>query len=204
MQITSRQNGFTLIELLIAISIFALVSAISYGTLAQILEQRSRIEQERNHWRSLSIAMVLLEDDLSYAINRAVRNIDGTPVAAFVGQPADSRALSPPSLEFTRTGRWVLAHTSAPSVGRIAYRFQDNKLLREKWGELDRSPTSEPQSTVLLNGVEEISLRFLSPAGTWSTTWPVLPTKFALPAGVEIVIGFSENQSYRRLFVLNG
>jgi len=199
-----NQSGFTLLELLIAISIFALVSAISFGTLTQILEQRERINQERNHWRSLSILMAQLEDDLAFVINRGVRDIDGAPVAAFIGRAVDSRALSPPSLEFTRAGQWVLANNSAPAVGRIAYRLQDNKILRQQWVELDRSPTSEPSSSVLLNDVEELNLRFLSPGGKWSSTWPAQQSKYALPTGVEIIITTSSNKTYRRLLVTNG
>lgn len=199
-----NQNGFTLLELLIAISIFALVSAISFGTLTQILEQRERINQERDYWRSLSILMTQLEDDLAFAINRSVRDIDGTPVAAFIGRPVDSRAISPPSLEFTRAGLWVLANNSAPAVGRIAYRLRDKKILRQEWDDLDRSPTSEPRSRVLLDEVEELNLRFLSPDGKWNSTWPVLPSKYALPTGVEIIITTSRNKTYRRLLVTNG
>ncbi|MFV1997437.1 MAG: type II secretion system minor pseudopilin GspJ [Acidiferrobacterales bacterium] len=204
MQRSNRQDGFTLLELLIAISIFALVSAISFGTLTQILEQRERINQERNYWRSLSIIMTQLEDDLAFVIDRRIRDIDGTTIAAFIGQPADSRAVSPPSLEFTRAGQWVLANTGAPAVGRIAYRLLDKKILRQQWVDLDRSPTSEPRSTVLLNDVEELSLRFLSPNGKWSPTWPIPRSKYALPTGVEITITTSRNKTYRRLLVTNG
>jgi general secretion pathway protein J len=199
-----NQRGFTLLELLIAISIFALVSAISFGTLTQILEQRERIEQERNYWRSLSILMTQLEDDLTFAINRSVRDIDGTPVAAFIGREVDSRAVSPPSLEFTRAGLWVLANNSAPAVGRIAYRLQDKKILRQQWVDLDRSPTSEPRSVVLLDEVEELRLRFMSPDGKWTLAWPALQSKYALPTGVEIIITTSRNKTYRRLLVTNG
>lgn len=196
-------RGFTLIEVLIAIGIFAIVSAISYGTLIRVLDQQQILEKERAVWRSLSLAMLRIEDDLSHTRRRTVRNIYGTPIPAFLGQPTDSRAIAQPAMEFTRGGQWVLAAGSRAGIQRVAYRLRDGKLMREVWPALDRSPTSEPRAIPLLQNVEKFEVRFYAPQSGWVPRWPVDDKSQALPRGVEVTLKLQNREALMRLFVVN-
>lgn len=198
-----EQRGFTLLEILVAIGIFAVVSAISYGTLIRVLDQQQILEGERAMWRSLSLTMLRIEDDLSHTRKRKVRNVYGTAIPAFLGQPSDNRAVSPPALEFTRGGQWVLASGTNAGIQRVAYRLSEGKLLREVWPALDRSPTSTPRAAPLLHDVEEFEVRFYAPQGEWVSRWPIEDKADDLPRGVEVSLKLQHKDAITRLFVVN-
>jgi len=202
-------QGFTLLELLVAMSIFALVSAIAYGGLMQVLQSRDRLEAERQFWRGLSLTYWYLQQDLGHARERTVRDVDGSPLPALRGQAVDPRALGEPSLEFTRGGLPVLSDAVRSDLQRVAYRLSEGVLYRLTWPSLDRAPQNKPIEAPLLQDVETLSLRFFS-ANVWSGQWPLPAISgaanvnlVALPRGVEVKIKFSHHDEFTRTFVVN-
>jgi general secretion pathway protein J len=201
-------QGFTLLELLVAISIFAVVSAMAYGGLIQVLQSRDRLEAEREFWRGLSVACWYLQQDLGQARKRFVRDVDGSQLPALRGQPVDPRALGEPSLEFTRGGMPVLSDAVRSDLQRVAYRLADGVLYRLTWTSLDRAPQSKPREAPLLQDVEAFSLRFFSDGG-WSEQWPPGISGVAnadltkLPRGVEVKIKFLHHDEFTRTFLVN-
>jgi len=165
-------RGFTLLEILVAISIFAVISAICYATLNHIVDDSRRLQSEQKKWTDLALAWKTMDEDFSFARARTVRNIDGERLPAFMGQPTDPRAVAPPSVEFTRGGMWVLASGTRPGIARIDYRLKDHKLLREIWPNLDRAPEDKPTATTLLTHVKQFDVRFLDTGGQWVDHWP--------------------------------
>ncbi len=199
-----RARGFTLLELMVAIGIFALVSVIAYGSLDRLLQDRQRLDAEHEFWRTLSLTFARLEDDLSQARERSVRDAIGFPQPAFRGQPTDTRATGLPSIEFTRGG--VLTFDSGPrsDLQRIAFRLVDGTLKRMVWPVLDQGPDSKPQELTLITHVEEFRVRFFSPAGVWLDQWPGEGIKDVLPRGVEIKLTLTGRGEFTRLFLING
>lgn len=198
-----RVAGFTLLELLVAIGIFALISGIAYGSLMRLMQDRERLESEHQFWRSLSLVFARLEDDLSQARERQVRDLIGFPQPAFRGQPTDSRALSAPSMEFTRGG--VLALGGARSdLQRVAYRLDEGTLKRLTWPVLDQGPQTVPMETALLTQVQEFRVRFYSPTGVWLDGWPDVNSNHVLPRGVEIKLTLTGRGEFTRLLLVNG
>ncbi|MBI3778762.1 MAG: type II secretion system minor pseudopilin GspJ [Gammaproteobacteria bacterium] len=199
-----RSRGFTLLELMVAIGIFALVSVIAYGSLNRLLSDRQRLDAEHEFWRTLSLTFARMEDDLSQARERSVRDAIGFPQPAFRGQPTDARATGLPSMEFTRGG--VLTFDSGPrsDLQRIAFRLVDGTLKRIVWPVLDQGPESKPQELTLISHVEEFRVRFFSPAGVWLDQWPNEGTKDILPRGVEIKLTLTGRGEFTRLFLING
>jgi general secretion pathway protein J len=203
-QCSMRQSGFTLLELLVAISIFAIISAISYGTLIRIIDQDEHLELERRYWQTLGTSLIRLEEDLAFTIPRSIRDSGGFPVPAFTGQPIDDRAVSPPSLEFTRAGSWRLQTDTTTGIQRIAYRVKNNELLRQVWPTLDRGPVDQPRSFVLLNDVELFELRFLGSNLSWSDHWPLEENKEVLPRGIELKLKTVNRETITKYFVVSG
>lgn len=206
-----RAAGFTLLEMLVAIGIFAVISGVAYGGLVQILETRDRVEAEREFWRALTLTFRRLEDDLSQARPREVRDRDGAPLPAFRGQPVDPRALGEPSLEFTRGGILFISKAPRSDLQRIAYRLEEGVLQRLTWPVLDRAPQSQPVTSGLIGGVEEMTLRFSADGQTWSTEWPPRPlagqappagANASLPRGVEMTVRIAERGEFSRLFIV--
>ncbi len=197
-----RASGFTLLELLIAISIFAMVSAMAYSGLNNVLRARDRLEAEREFWRGLTLVFLRMQDDFAQARPRTVRDQFGNGQPAFIGQPTDIRALGAPSVEFTRGGVFVfdlpaeqddakLPDKQPPprsDLERIAYRYNDGVLYRWSWPVLDRAPTTVPVETVMLRDVEKFEVKFFNEGFTsnlnqWAPTCCLSPTAVAAPAG---------------------
>jgi len=204
--VRARDAGFTLLEVLVAVGIFALFSAMAYGSLLRILDTRDRLETERDYWRGLSLSLMLIEDDLAHARPRTVRGRDGLVQPAFLGQPVDSRALGDPSLEFTRGGQIVLGDGARSDMQRVGYQLRDGALLRLVWPALDQPVVSEPRSAPLLEQVEDLRVRFYAQPGGWTSTWPAtsqtgvpIPNN-ALPAAVELTLKIEGRGEIVRVF----
>ena len=197
-------RGFTLLELLVAIGIFALVSAIAYGSLTRLLADRERLESEHVFWRNLALTFTRLEDDLSQARERSVRDVGGSALPAFLGQPTDTRATAAPSLEFTRGG--VITFDSGPrsDLQRIGYRLEDGTLKRIVWPVLDRAPQSVPQEVPILKNVAEFRVRFFTSDGVWLDQWPGAGISTTLPRGVEVKLTLTGRGEFTRLYLVNG
>ena len=113
----------------------------AYGSLLRILDTRDRLETERDFWRTLSLSLIQVADDLAQVRPRTVRGPDGlTKLPAFHGQAVDSRALGEPSLEFTRGGQIVLGDGARSDLQRVGYQLRDGTLSRLGWAGLGRAP----------------------------------------------------------------
>lgn len=198
------EQGLTLLELLVAVGVFALFSAMAYGALNQILDQRDQIEEKRESWRALSLAFLRLEEDLAQARPRPVRDIDGLPLPSLSGQPTDTRALADPSLEVTRGGVLAFSEHVHSDLQRVGYRLEDNVLLRLSWPVLDRAPQTKPLESPLLKGVEVFEVRFYGPDGEWLDQWPIEGITDELPAGVEVTLTLTGGGEFKRFFLVNG
>lgn len=197
-----------------AVGIFALFSTMAYGSLLRILDTRDRLETAREYWRSTSLALMQIEDDLSQARKRTVRGTDGAPRPAFLGQAVDSRALGDPSLEFTRGGQMVLGDGARSDMQRVGYRLSEGTLSRLVWPALDQPVVSEPRAAPLLEEVEELRVRFYvqlgGQPGGWTNTWPTTTQTGAttppdaLPAAVELTLKIKDRGEIVRVFQVKG
>ena len=202
----ARSAGFTLLEVLVAISVFAIFSALAYGSLTRMLDSRDRIENERIFWRELALSFAQIEDDLASARTRTVRNVFGTPLGAFIGQPVDPRALAEPSIAFTRGGVFVLADSQRADLLRVGYQLKDEQLLRLAWTELDQPNRSQPQAATLVDQVEEMRVRFYAPGGGWVSVWPPVGGQPGppLPAAVELTLTIKGRGQFQRILRVGG
>jgi general secretion pathway protein J len=220
-----RARGFTLLEVLIAVAIFAMVSAMAYAGLNNVLIARDRLETERAFWRALSLTYLRLEDDLAQARLRPVRDAYGiTAPNALVVRPTDGRALGTPTLELTRGGVFVLDNylPEAEDAGvrrapkpprsdlqRVAYRLHDGKLWRITWPHLDPAPQAQPTETELLADVEDFKVTVWDSERQRRDRWPPRdaggnPTEpTALPRGAEVSLTLRGRGELTRVFLIH-
>ncbi|MCH1601633.1 MAG: type II secretion system minor pseudopilin GspJ [Luminiphilus sp.] len=210
----SPESGFTLVEVLIAMAITAFVSVLSYQTLSTALAgiESARTESERLH--EINRAFTVLSRDVRQMTNRPVRDEFGQMASAVSGGE-----LARDPLRLTRSG-WHNS-TGAPrsTLQRVAYRLEEDKLLRLSYPVLDRTTAIEPTETVLIDGVEVFELRFLPSVNAlevdrnqvidrrfWQENW-VADVGFTdkiidPPAAIEVRMILSDWGELERLYVM--
>lgn len=180
-------RGFTLVEMLVAIAIFAVLSAIVYGTLSNILLLDSGSREKQRSLAELQRVMILIERDLLQLAPRTIINEFGDQAGAFTLKTTPSL-----ELEFTRGGYQNPGQLLRSTLKRIAYSLEEGALIRKSWAVLDRASQTQPEhEEVLLEGVEAMTISAWK--SDWQSTWPSnedeqQPGDTSLPAAVRIEI----------------
>jgi len=164
-------QGFTLLELVVAMAVFAIMAAIAYSGLNNVLiaQQQTEVHSEQLH--QLQLAMTWLERDIEQTVNRGVRSQYGELLPPVIGNDFEGYLL-----ELTRGGWRNPANQPRSHLQRVAYALRDEQLVRAYWRVLDRAEDSKPLENVLLDGVKAVEIRYLGANGEWRTSWPELST----------------------------
>lgn len=178
------QKGFTLLEVVIAVGVFAILSALAYGGLNSILRSSAHTSEASGAMQNLQLAMSIIQQDLSQVTARPVRDEYGEQQAAIKGQ-ANADEL----LRFTRRGWRNPTQRPRSTLQRVAYRLEDDTLIRQYWHHLDLAANAESVSLPLLEGIEEASMQFRDEENEPQPSWPPLSdedTSALLPRAIEI------------------
>jgi general secretion pathway protein J len=196
----SRENGFTLIEIMVAVVIFAVMSLLAWGALGRTLSNAEMLTERMDRLQAIQRTMRYLTSELMQSAPRPVRDELGD---AFV--PAVSSSLSGNfALELTHGGWRNPAGLPRGTLQRTAYRIEEDKLIRYYWTVLDRTYANEPVTTVLLDDVESLLLRFYDDAGEVSEVWPPqnavgMAALRGRPRAVEIILTLPDEGVITRL-----
>ena len=209
----NKQQGFTLLELLIASIIFALMAIMAYGGLANVMDNSEASKEALLRLKQLQQTVSILNRDFSQIVQRSIRDEYGTQ------QPYLSAGNNIDNLvEFTRGGRSSPAALLRSSLARVAYRFEEDKLIRLTWPQLDRSPNMEAKEAELIDNIENVTLRFLDQNNEWHTQWPSLtataaaptapagttgtpaPAALEWPTAIEVILQLNDWGDIRRLY----
>lgn len=157
------------------------MSAMAYGGLSSVILNSTITEKELEKIRTVQHAMFTMTRDFTQIANRNIRDEFGnTQPYLTAGNNIDYL------VEFTRNGRRNPAKLLRSNLLRVAYRFEDNKLTRLFWPQLDRVQGMEPYEDILLEDVELAELRYLDDSGEWHTQWPPLNTNAAADSNTAI------------------
>ncbi len=174
-------SGFTLLELLIAMVIFSTMSLMAYAGLNSVLTSNRITQAYEKDLKDLQRSMMFLEKD--------IRQLVARPRHAGYGEsfPAVQTDLGLEGvLEFTRSGNPNPAGALRSSLQRVRYVLDKGELQRWSWSLVDHLD-GKPIIMPLMNGVENISFRFMTKNKRWQTKWRI-KNKFKLPKAVEISI----------------
>jgi general secretion pathway protein J len=197
---TWRQAAFTLIEVLVALAIFGVMSALAYAALGSTLDNADYLTERMQRLQSVQRTVRYLSTDLLQAAPRPIRSDIGNSY-----EPALSSTLGGEfALELTHGGWGNPVGLPRGTMQRVAYRIEDDELLRYHWGVLDRTYANEPVVTVLLDDVESLYFRFYSANGEPSEVWPPQGQQGGqelrlLPRAVEIVLTLPDHGEITRL-----
>ncbi len=175
-------SGFTLLELLVAVAIFAVIGAMAYSGLQNVMAQQQQTAQHSDRLKSLQLVYRILQRDLEQIVQRSIRNEFGDSVAALVGGSGFN------GVEFTRAGFPNPAGFLRSELQRVAYVPDQDRLLRRTWRVLDRSQDSQPDEQVLVEDLAEFAMRFLDENEEWQQNWPPLKAQGSGPAGMPLAI----------------
>ena len=195
-----NKRGFTLIEVLVALAVFGVMSMLAYATLGSTLSNADYLTDRMDRLQSIQRAMRYLTSDLTQSAPRPIRAELGDSF-----EPALKTSLgSEFVLELTRNGWGNPAGLPRGTLQRVAYRLEEDQLVRYYWTVLDRTYANEPLATVLLDNVESLFFRYYQASGEPSEIWPPLGAQGAAairsrPRAVEIVLSLTDQGEITRL-----
>jgi len=165
-----RVRGFTLIELLVAMAIVAVIGVMALGGLNKVIQQQTLAKEHTERWQKIQLAMRVVSQDLAQLQPRVTREELGeTYMPAMLADPSAQFAL-----EFSRGGWTNPGGFARGTVLRVAYNWEDDKLVRWHWPVMDRTLSTPPIRTELLDDVQNVQVRFLDRGGQWHLEWPPL------------------------------
>lgn len=197
-----KNQGFTLLEVLIAVAIFAVISGIAYSGLSSVLTASHKTQAVNRSLQEVQMAISLMHQDFTQIANRPVSDEFGTRQEAVVSGSAFEKII-----RITRRGWRNPAQRTRSTLQRIAYRIDENTLIREYWQHLDRAPNPTIVSLPLLEKVKELSFRYYDQNNAWQQQWPPLSQDqdqpVLLPRAIEMTLDTEQWGEIIRLFVLD-
>jgi general secretion pathway protein J len=197
----AHDSGFTLIELLVALFVFAILAITAYRGLNAVTETRTHLDHETRKWQSLERFFARLDGETAQVLLRPVRTVNGAEVPAWIGIPSATGSVEDVQLAFTRHGGFDGAGMPLPPQ-RIGYRLRDDKLELLRWRALDSAPYSVPDVDVVLEGVNEFKLRYLSNRFVWEEQWPPKVGGLTPPKAIEVELLLKNGEKLTRVFSL--
>ena len=195
----TKRSGFTLVELLVAIAIFAVLSALGWKVFDYLIKIKERNTQ---HEQRLG--------QLQEAYQQVLRDtVQIVPITANVaGQVQPAVMLQNGQLTFSKTGVTDPLMQGIPPEERVEYIYKadEKKLYRYKYKNLNQTGNDQPETSVLLDSVDQFQIMLLNPNEI--AQWPevalsendVTQTKI-LPRGLKINLTVNE-VSYEWVFSL--
>ena len=166
---TQKPAGFTLLELLVAVAVFAILSSMAYGGLRNVIDNSKQTELSMQRLQQVQLAMLKISRDFTQLSQRNIRDEYGNPNNYIMaGEGGDV------FIEFSRGGRRNPAQLQRSHLQRVAYKLEENTLSRLHWPHLDRTQEMQAYESVLLEDVENASIRFLDSSNEWHNEWPPL------------------------------
>lgn len=193
-------RAFTLIEVLVSLAIFGILAAFAYGTLSQTLTSADILTVQMDRLEAVQRTMRYLGQDFQQLAPRPVREQLGDVVAPALQTDFQSDF----AVELTHGGWNNPAGLPRGTLQRVAYRLEEDELIRYHWTVLDRTLSNEPVARPLLDGVLSVAFRFMQENGEWTDQWPPenRPGPLGLrqrPRAVEIVLTTENEGTLTRL-----
>ena len=193
MRLNSPQTnkGFTLIEVIIAMSIFAIVSILAYSGLHSVISSKTHNEGSLDRLQELQMSMLTLVGDMQHLSARNGHDALGGTLLKLTTQDSDY------IVSFTRNGWRNPAEQARSTLQRVAYRLDEDKLIRMYWTHVDRADDELVVERTLMTNIESLELRFLNDKNEWKTDWPSADNLAAsdpigLPSAVEITLNMHD------------
>ena len=195
-----KSAAFTLVEVLVAMAVFAMLAALAYGTLSRTLANAELLTERMERLQAVQRTLRFLAEDFQQLAPRPVRDELGDNFVPALRTDTEAGF----GLELTRGGWSNPIGLPRGTLQRVGWRLEEDRLVRYHWNVLDRTLNSEPLVQVMLDEVDEVTLRFMQDNGEWVDRWPAaeplgpLPLRLR-PRAVEIVLTMADESELTRL-----
>lgn len=206
-----KQEGLTLIEVLIAVIIMAMIGTISYQSLDATIRSKVIIEEHIADLARIDRAWLLIEADIRNMLNHSVTQTSGR------GGQLHPLVLANNDEEYFMTilrgGHANPLNFIRSEVIRVGYRVQEEILWRDVWYNIGSSDVDEARQQKIIEGVDEIKVRVLSPnatsfsAGPWQESWSLEndhSTKMPIAVEITLILKDDESEITRLFALVNG
>lgn len=197
MMASKSVRGFSLLEVLIAMAISSLLYVGGYTVLDSVLTTNEVVSNQTEKLRKVQRAYHFIQKDIEQIIARPIRDQFGERLPA-----VDYSFGAEGGLEFTRLGWRNPVNRPRSNLQRVAYRVEDDILIRDHWLVLDRSYDTEAKASEILPGVTELKLRFYNAKEkSWTDSWPPEKSQVKmLPKAIEMILLTEDFGELRRIF----
>lgn len=195
-----HKNGFTLVEVLIAIAIFAILSVLAYGGLNSVIKNKTQAEQSLERLEQVQLTMTKLHRDIEQiAARNATDELGGKQLKLSAGQGDDLL------IQFTRTGWKNPVKTNRSHLQRVAYKLDEDKLIRIYWPYVDRAQDDQAVELDLLDNLKDVRFKFLDDSKEWHDSWPTRDASssdeaFPQPNAIEVTLEMEDWGEVVRVF----
>lgn len=176
----NKQQGFTLIELLIAMLIFAMLALSGWQIMDVLSKSRERAKIQIEQLSDLQYAYLQMSQDFAQvsnfvAVPTGISLQNDNLIHDFNIKPTFT--LNSQQVEFVRFANFDPRFNPPPSLAKVRYIVQDDKLIKERSYHLTENNTQFSKS-ILLNHIKDVK---------WQA-WSATPTP-------ELVNDFPDNKT---------
>lgn len=157
------KKGFTLVELLVAIAVFAVLSALGWKVFDYLAKVKDRNAMHEANLEQLQESYQQILRDTMQAV----------PLTANIkGQQQPALVLQNGRFNFSKTGVTDPLQQGISPYERVEYQYRadEKKLYRLKYRNLHQTGNDQPESSVMLDEVEDFEIMVLNPNEL--SSWP--------------------------------
>ncbi|MCK9504722.1 MAG: type II secretion system minor pseudopilin GspJ [Porticoccaceae bacterium] len=177
-------RGFTLVEILVSMLIMSVLSVLAYNAFDGILRLEARSKEQFLEENRRSLASSIMLNDFFHMRPRPVRDQLGGVRDAYLAPSGEY------AVEFTRGGLPDFDYMGG-GIQRLAYRVENQQLIRTSWRTADSGATPETLDQVLATGIAELRVEQHDGQNQFVALWPPVNqglSRDALPAMVRITL----------------
>ncbi|MCK4708903.1 MAG: type II secretion system minor pseudopilin GspJ, partial [Gammaproteobacteria bacterium] len=192
----SNSKGFTLFEVLVAVSIFAVIGAMTMSSLIQVGRTGEQVSISQQKLSEIQFALGYIGKDIMQIVGRKVRDQYGDEQPQLIVKES--------SLIFTRQGWSNLMQQNRSNLQRVEYVLVDDVLQRRYWPQLDQAYTEDKIEQTLLQGVDGFSIKLITQGKEKIESWPLdtSNTSTLKPVAIELTFNILDFGEVQRVYEL--